>query len=123
MTYNEKKSLYESIMKDVSKTLKTKLNEMGGVMPVPVSEDNGIFFMMTDTKITEEPTILEDFCQHMNELDKNYSMRLEKFQGKYILYVSLNDEYARIDSTIHYMYRCFREKLNKKYDSFYIRIV
>ena len=56
MTYNEKKSLYESIMKDVSKTLKTKLNEMGGVMPVPVSEDNGIFFMMTDTKITEEPT-------------------------------------------------------------------
>ena len=27
MTYNEKKSLYESIMKDVAKTVKRKLNE------------------------------------------------------------------------------------------------
>lgn len=27
MTYNEKKSLYESIMKDVVKTVKNKLNE------------------------------------------------------------------------------------------------
>ena len=27
MTYNEKKSLYESIMKDVAKTVKQKINE------------------------------------------------------------------------------------------------
>jgi hypothetical protein len=27
MTYNEKKSLYESIMKDVAKTVKRRLNE------------------------------------------------------------------------------------------------
>jgi hypothetical protein len=27
MTYNEKKSLYESIMKDVAKTVKKKINE------------------------------------------------------------------------------------------------
>ncbi len=32
MTYNEKKSLYESIMKDVAQTVKTKLNEFGSVV-------------------------------------------------------------------------------------------
>jgi plasmid maintenance system antidote protein VapI len=28
MTYNEKKSLYESIMKEVAKTVKRQINEM-----------------------------------------------------------------------------------------------
>ena len=32
MTYNEKKSLYESIMKDVAQTVKTKLNEFGSIV-------------------------------------------------------------------------------------------
>lgn len=31
MTYNEKKSLYESIMKDVAKTVKRQINEAGVV--------------------------------------------------------------------------------------------
>jgi len=67
MTYEQKKSLYENIMKEVDKTIKCKLNEMIGAMPVPVSEDNGILFMMTDTKVTEDSAILEEFCQRMNE--------------------------------------------------------
>lgn len=44
MTYNEKKSLYESIMKDVAKTVKRQINEAGVVSFAPISDSKNISF-------------------------------------------------------------------------------
>ncbi len=41
MTYNEKKSLYESIMKDIAKTVKYKINE---VSAGKLNDDYSIFY-------------------------------------------------------------------------------
>ena len=45
MTYNEKKSLYESIMKDIAKTVKRKINEAG-----VASLADSIHGLIVDTK-------------------------------------------------------------------------
>lgn len=44
MTYNEKKSLYESIMKDVAKTVKRQINEAGVASFAPISDSKNISF-------------------------------------------------------------------------------
>ena len=44
MTYNEKKSLYESIMKDVAKTVKRQINEAGIASLTPISDSKNISF-------------------------------------------------------------------------------
>ena len=43
MTYNEKKSLYESIMKEVAKTVKKRINESFYV-PLNISDNGEIRF-------------------------------------------------------------------------------
>jgi hypothetical protein len=43
MTYNEKKSLYESIMKEVAKTVKKRINESFYV-PLSISDNGEIRF-------------------------------------------------------------------------------
>ena len=45
MTYNEKKSLYESIMKDIAKTVKKQINE-ANIREMKLSE-NGYINLLT----------------------------------------------------------------------------
>ena len=59
MTYNEKKSLYESIMKDISKTVKQKLNEYENLPTYDKVEDpkNAADFIQMVHKYSDEAEI------------------------------------------------------------------
>ena len=76
MTYNEKKSLYESIMKDVAKTVKNKLNE-------------------DDTSSTDDLNIQywKGFCKSWNEFI-GYVHKIEERQKR--IGEMVEDIYERI---------------------------
>ena len=53
MTYNEKKSLYESIMKDVAKTVKRKINEMSNGLRAINNIEDITLDMFYDSKLNK----------------------------------------------------------------------
>ena len=73
MTYNEKKSLYESIMKDVAKTVKRKINESEDIL----SHGNDDLFGFRDG-IREESYIIIGGTDYISD---NKSMRDYYFQA------------------------------------------
>lgn len=84
MTYNEKKSLYESIMKDVAKTVKRRLNE-------DLSDVESELKELVSSKKKGEPfynnksyPVLTTYCllQLLKQLPKNEEV--EKYKERFI---------------------------------------
>ena len=68
MTYNEKRTLYESIMKKVAKTVKRIINESFEVPDMDNEEEFLKFFRENNKKLN----IIDDILKHSREISKEH---------------------------------------------------
>ena len=117
MTYNEKKSLYESIMKEVAKTVKRQINEAGvpniemtNYAPT-ISKDFDLIRKIINN--TDDETKIKSFIRILNSLAGNEFYEIENISGERMFYISkLFSSLMNNNGTIEEM-QSFMNKMSK----------
>jgi len=117
MTYNEKKSLYESIMKDVAKIVKRQINEAGvpniemtNYAPT-ISKDFDLIRKIINN--TDDETKIKSFIRILNSLAGNEFYEIENISGERMFYISkLFSSLMNNNGTIEEM-QSFMNKMSK----------
>ena len=114
MTYNEKKSLYESIMKDVAKTVKNKLNESLENQRYTISvysEKIDCLILITEKDITKS-ALMQDQDKTMQEI----AFVLNRLKKNYPVFIKSSDNYDLVDFDKCYEFISDNQSLLSFYD-------
>ena len=94
MTYNEKKSLYESIMKDVAKTVKKKINEDDTSSSDDLNIQYWKGFCKSWNEFTQYVHKIEERQKRIGDMVEEYVQRIEERQKR--ISEMVEDIYERI---------------------------